>query len=171
MRRLFHYLTLLALCGVSGIGLGLGIAAPVQADDEDPSRINPGICGLYYFSGHVVSTATGRIVPLEYYCELQDSFYVPAEELAEQETEAEAFWQRFLDVASPTAMDFARSAGKAEVVAYGQTICPFLEEGRSLSDLRQEQQSSGIPQSFEAAVTVAAIHAYCPAFQSQIGRE
>jgi hypothetical protein len=166
----FPLYSLLSTCILASISFGAGLVAPAIADEDDPDAFNPGICGLYNYSGSVVSTPAGQIVPLADYCTVQRAFYYDEAAIADRESLDDQFWQTFLEAASPSALEFAQSAGKAEVVAYGQTICPFLQEGRSLTDLRQQQSSSGIPQSFEAAVTVAAIYSYCPAYQDQLGR-
>jgi Protein of unknown function (DUF732) len=56
------------------------------------------------------------------------------------------------------------------VISYGETICPLLNEGKTMQQVRQIQVEGGLPASFDAAVNVAAINTYCPQHSPQIGR-
>jgi hypothetical protein len=101
---------------------------------------------------------------LEDHCAVTESTIVPIA------VENGDFWQAFLAVATPEAVEFARSAGRDDVVAYGATICPTLRDGGTMKDVRTLQLRGGLPAAFDAAVNVAAINTYCPEYQSQIGR-
>lgn len=142
------------------------ISSPALAQPiESP---NLGICGLHYYSGLTVIDRTGQVVSLEEYCASLPSPTLLIE--APPVDGATPFWQAFLRAASPAAVEFANSVGQPAVVTYGATICPYLQDGGSMQELRQIQSQSAIPQSFEVAVTIAAIHTYCPDYRSQIGR-
>lgn len=82
----------------------------------------------------------------------------------------QTFWQTFLTAASPEAIVFAQSVEQEAVLEYGQTICPSLDEGKTMDEVRATQIENGLPADFDAAVNVAAIHAYCPQHETQIGR-
>jgi hypothetical protein len=128
--------------------------------------LNPGVCGqVYGLSGRSVILPGGEFQRLEDYCASVEATVVPIPVV-----QGGNFWQAFLAVASPEAVDFARAAGPDDVVAYGQTICPNLRGGGSMQDVRAEQIRGGLPASFDAAVNVAAINTYCPEYQAQIGR-
>jgi hypothetical protein len=152
-------------------GLLVGLAQAGQAQQVAPPRqptanpLTPGICGeVYELSGRSVVLPTGQLVRLEDYC-------VTRRAIATSTTgEGEEFWQAFLKSASPEAISFAQSAGRDPVVAYGATICPTLQNGATMQDLRKMQIDGGLPASFDAAVNVAAINTYCPQYQSSIGR-
>jgi hypothetical protein len=136
----------------------------------------PGVCGLNHRSGYLVVDESGNLVDLVEYCRQRSD---QVEQLQQTQSDSStdphdsqsiAFWQAFEAGASPEAIVFANSLGSDEVFAYGSAICPFLEQGGSLRELRQIQGDGNLPTSFEVAVTVAAIDTYCPRFRSEIGR-
>ena len=128
---------------------------------QDPSLQATGICGLYNHSGYLVVDEAGRLVNVVDYCQNQ----------REQQTtpETSAFWQAFEATANSQARATATALGPDEVVAYGSTICPFLDQGGTLDELRQIQLDGDLPSGFETAVTVAAIQTYCPTYRSALG--
>lgn len=127
---------------------------------EIPSEV-PGICQLHNYSGYLVVDETGNLVELGNYCQRQ---------VARSTPQISRFWQAFEATANLRAIEVANQLGREEVVAYGTTICPFLEQGGSVQELRQIQSDGELPSDFEAAVMVAAINTYCPTYQSEIGR-
>jgi hypothetical protein len=158
---------------VPALLVGLGMAIPAHADeDESTQPVAPplGICGLYYYSGLTVIDVNGQVSAVEDYCRnrtaSQDVLIIPAVAGSRDD----AFWQAFLLAANPTARQFAESVGRDKVVDYGNTICPFLQDGGTIDRLREVQSDSQTPASFEAAVTVAAINTHCPEYRSSIGR-
>ncbi|NJN86243.1 MAG: hypothetical protein HC881_07925 [Leptolyngbyaceae cyanobacterium SL_7_1] len=144
----------------------VGMATPIHAQEAiaPPSR---GICAMQYYSGLATIDTDGQVVSLEDYCR---AFPSVAPETAPISVEGNKFWQAFLTAASPAALAFAESTGQQAVIDYGMTICPYLDDGGSLPELRQIQSSLPIPPSFDVAVTVAAIHTNCPEYRAGIGR-
>jgi hypothetical protein len=133
----------------------------------------PGICGLNSRSGYLVVDESGNLVDLVEYCRQRSANVEQLQQTqsySSTEPQSIAFWQAFEAGASPEAIVFANSLGSDAVFAYGSAICPFLEQGGSLRELRQVQGDGNLPTSFEVAVTVAAIDTYCPKFRSEIGR-
>lgn len=124
-----------------------------------------GICAIGNISGRSIVDANGRLLNLTEFCSRQQ---VPV--VVTLEPQDEAFWQTFLSVASPDAVQFSRSIDRQQVIAYAAAVCPILRQGGSLQQVRQVQIQSRLPAAFDAAVNVAAIHTYCPEYQAQIGR-
>lgn len=145
-------------------------ANPSGNDQLQPSPINypPGLCyqGQRDLSGSWVNDGTGNLVPLTTLCNVALQHHEPII-IPPVETE---FWQAFVTAASPDALEFANEAEVDDVVAYGQTICPSLNELGTMHELRMAQAEGGLPASFDAAVNVAAIHTYCPEKTRSIGR-
>jgi hypothetical protein len=131
------------------------------------AELATGICGLYDRSGYLVVDQAGRLVDTVEYCQQQ-----PPRSSPEPGAEAAAvdFWQVFAATANAEARQLATALGTEEVLSYGTTICPFLQQGGTLQALRQVQGDGELPSNFEIAVTVAAIHTYCPTYQSELGR-
>jgi hypothetical protein len=147
---------------VAVLGLPLSIAAlarPALAQEfaHDPS----GLCNLHNLSGYAVVDASGNLVMLPRYCQTLQAIEASGEN---------PFWQAFLAAADREAVAFAYTLGQKQVITYGGTICPFLQDGGSLDELRQIQSGGELPPSFEVAITLAAIHTHCPTYQSEIGR-
>lgn len=147
-------------------GLFLPIAVFTSpATAQDTSLQATGICGLYNHSGYLVVNEAGQLVNVVDYCQNQQ-----AQQAQQTPPENSAFWRAFATTASSEARAVATTLGSDEVIAYSTTICPFLDQGGTLQELRQIQLDGELPSGFETAVTVAAIQAYCPAHRSQLGR-
>jgi hypothetical protein len=147
------------------------------ASNPAGSTLNvPGICGLNQRSGYLVVNEAGNLVDLVDYCRQQANQVEQIQrtqqmqQMQQTDPRSALFWQAFEAGASPEAIVVANSLGSDEVFAYGSAICPFLEQGGSLRELRQIQGDGNLPTSFEVAVTVAAIDTYCPRFRSEVGR-
>lgn len=134
---------------------------PIAHSQEAQTAV-PGICSVYRQAGYLIVDETGNLVALTDYCRHQEDL-LP--------THTNRFWQAFTETADQEALDIANTLTPEEVVSYGSSICPFLEQGGTLQDLRSLQGDGDLPSGFEVAVTVAAIHAYCPTYRSQLGRE
>lgn len=140
------------------------LISPVSLAQNAPNastEVAIGVCGLYNRAGYLVVDESGNLVSMGDYCQRQHDRSAPA---------ISRFWEAFTATASSKAIEVANSLGQEEVVTYGTTICPFLEQGGSLSELRQIQDDGDLPRDFEVAVTIAAIHTYCPVYSSQLGR-
>ncbi len=178
--------------GASCIQLLLPVHPAVADEGESEESINfrdrPGLCALRNeTSGRWVHDGNGQMVPLREICGDSDAWdaYVSSfdEELAaiadnpiaepltpEQVTPNQEFWLRFRTAASNEALEFARSLELSAVIDYGQTICPLLNDGVTMDEVRDTQVEADLPADFDAAVNVAAIHTYCPQHVTQIGR-
>lgn len=135
---------------------------------QEASLQATGICGLYNHSGYLVVNEAGQLVNVMDYCQNQQAQQAQPEPQAIPRTSA--FWQAFAATADSEARAVATTLGSDQVIAYGTTICPFLNQGGTLQELRQIQLDGNLPSGFETAVTVAAIQAYCPAYRSELGR-
>lgn len=144
-------------------------ASPAHADDDEIALpIDPLYpCGVVYRSGHWVVNSAGEMVNLDEICTQRQAAQRAVQVV---ETDGDAFLQAFYDVASTEAIAFANSAGTTSVIEYGSTICPLLQTGNTMADIRRTQVRNGLPASFDGAVNVAAINTYCPGYQSEIGR-
>ena len=131
-----------------------------QAEPDYPPG-TLGICRMAPLTGRVAIDHSGNLLVLSDYCRSQHD---------QLDDQAEHFWQNFIKSAGSEAIDFAHTLDRQSVVAYGTTICPFLENGGTLPELRQLQSDTRLPSTFETAVTLAAIYTYCPAYRSEIGR-
>jgi Protein of unknown function (DUF732) len=119
-----------------------------------------GVCPLYNLSGYSTIDVHGNLVNLTEYCQgLQPD--------RSRETQ---FWESFVDAADDRTIAYADTVGQTRVTAYGNTVCPFLRNGGTLEELRQVQADHALPPGFDAAVTIAAIHTYCPTYSAEIGR-
>ncbi|WP_416666437.1 hypothetical protein [Egbenema bharatensis] len=148
---------------------GLISVAPALASAQPALNASvSGVCGLNNRSGYLIVDEAGNLVDLVDYCRRHQNQL--ESRILPSTPGSSAFWQAFEASASPEAIVVADSLGAEEVVAYASTICPFLEQGGSLPELRQIQGDGHLPTSFEVAVTYAAINTYCPAFRSEIGR-
>ncbi|HEY9639789.1 MAG TPA: DUF732 domain-containing protein [Coleofasciculaceae cyanobacterium] len=136
------------------------IASSPALAQEEFTQDALGVCRLYNLSGYSAINADGTLINLTRYCQQQQV----------QRSTNYPFWQSFLAVADQKTVDYAQTLGQQEVTAYGSTICPFLQNGGTLEQLRQIQVSGELPSGFEVAVAVAAINTYCPTYQSEIGR-
>lgn len=132
---------------------------PRVEPDYPPGTL--GICRMAPLTGRVAIDNSGNLLVLSDYCRSQHD---------QLDTQAEQFWQSFIENAGSEAITFAHTLDRQSVVAYGTTICPFLENGGTLPELRQLQSDTRLPSAFETAVTLAAIHTYCPTYRSEIGR-
>jgi hypothetical protein len=118
------------------------------------------LCPLHNLSGYSAIDAAGNLINLSQYCQSQQQMAQP---------NRAPFWQAFLTAADPQAIAYARTLDQEAVFAYSSTICPFLENGGTVNQLRQIQTGS-LPSGFEVAVTIAAIQTHCPSYQSEFGR-
>ncbi|MBD2089250.1 DUF732 domain-containing protein [Microcoleus sp. FACHB-1515] len=149
------------------IGLFMLLSGQAQASEAilpDPY----GICSVGELGGRSIVNSASQLVSLNEYCQQQV-------QLVEQQTPPpdptqNAFWEAFLNIASPAAIEYSESIDRQQLLAYSTTICPFLSSGGTLPQIRSVQVQSGLPAAFDAAVNVAAIHTYCPQFINQIGR-
>lgn len=131
----------------------------------DPTAATPGICGqIYNLSGRSVILPSGEFLRMVDYCAAVRT------SITTISPEGEEFWQAFLAAASPEALRYAEAAGRDDVVAYGSSICPVLESGTSMTELRQLQEEGGLPVAFDSAVNVAAVNTYCSQYRSSLGR-
>jgi hypothetical protein len=152
----------------------IGMAQPVKAQESSNAdgevQVVPvtgylGVCELNTLSGlSIIDDETGEVRMLADYCPTETATRLSLSE------EGENFWQAFLSVASPRAIDFAARTNRQEVANYGATVCVVLDEGSSLQEVRRLQIEGGLPPSFDAAVNVAAINTYCPQYRAEIGR-
>jgi hypothetical protein len=149
-----------AVCIFTASLIAVGFPFSVSAQPDLNATLS-GVCGLNNRSGYLIVDEAGNLVDLVDYCRRHQD---------QSDPRSSSFWQTFEASASPEAIVVATSLGSEGVMAYAATICPFLEQGGSLSELRQIQGDGHLPTSFEAAVTFAAIDTYCPTFRSEIGR-
>ncbi len=170
MLKTFRFVALLSSVVLSTVGMTFSAQAQNEATEVPPDFL--GICGISNYSGRWIIDSSGRLIDLSEVCarrlaaqEAQEAVVV-----AVTSTDGNLFWQAFLNVASPEAIAFARNTGQPAVVEYGTTICPLLQTGNSMQDVRAIQLQGGLPPAFDAAVNVAAINTYCPQYQAQIGR-
>ncbi|MBE9179905.1 DUF732 domain-containing protein [Oculatella sp. LEGE 06141] len=147
-----------ALILIAANGLSPAIAQYV------PGRTTLGICESEVLSGRSVVDSAGNVVRLVDYCREQRTASLAVG------IEGDRFWQNYVTVASPTALDFTRTIDPQLLIDYGTSVCPFLAGGGSMQEIRLLQRDGALPSSVEVAVTVAAIHTYCPEFASRIGR-
>lgn len=152
-------LTLLAALPIGSLFVPL--AAVSTSALPAPTEIASGICGLYNHDGYLVVDESGNLINMQDYCQRQHDRSASA---------TRQFWQAFTATANPTVMEVAQKLGQEQVVAYGSMICPFLDQGGTLAELRQIQGDGDLPRDFEVIVTVAAINTYCPAHVAEIGR-
>jgi hypothetical protein len=160
-----------AVCLLTGL-LPLLTLVP-YADAQTPeAQIATGICGLYNHSGYLVVDEAGNLVDIAEYCQRQADRQLHTNLPNDPQLAAVAseFWRTFEMTASAEAQQMAAELGRDEVLAYGATICPFLQQGGTLRELRQIQTDGNLPSSFETAVTVAAIYSQCPAHRAELGR-
>ncbi|MEB3359197.1 MAG: DUF732 domain-containing protein [Synechococcales bacterium] len=159
------------------LALGLGFLRPVAAQEEVAPVDPTGLCLLGDLSGRWVEGASGRMMPLREICERSpdevptspDPSPPDPQAGAESSTQA-VFWRAFLMAAGEEAIAFSEALPVADIVAYGTTICPMLDGGYTLQEVRTVQATSDLPAGFDAAVNVAAIHTFCPKYATQIGR-
>lgn len=140
----------------------------VRAQASEAVSPDPyGICSVGELGGRSIVQA-GQLVTLNEYC--QQPVQIAEQQAPPPDPTQNAFWQAFLTVASPAAIEYSESLDRQQLLAYSTTICPFLSSGGSLQQIRSVQVQSGLPAAFDAAVNVAAIHTYCPQYVNQIGR-
>ncbi|MCU0565868.1 MAG: DUF732 domain-containing protein [Oculatellaceae cyanobacterium Prado106] len=150
-----------------GAALLLPLAFPqLLGAQEAPEGDRLGVCNLYNLSGYAAIDSNGEIVNLMDYC--HNFRQNQSEEVALRNEQR--FWENFVLAADQGAIAFAETLGQEQVLAYGNTVCPFLKGGGSLGELRQVQADQDLPPRFDVAVTVAAIHTYCPRYGSEIGQ-
>lgn len=130
--------------------------------DQAPPEFDwtaPGVCRLYHLSGHMAIDSTGQVIGLRQYCrELQNwAWYEPSR-----------FWRKFRRVATPEMLNFAQTLDRDSVEAYGQSICPFLQNGGTMQELTQLQANQQFPTGFEQAIIAASVRSYCPEYRSQL---
>jgi hypothetical protein len=119
------------------------------------------LCPLHNLSGYSAIDAAGNLINLSQYCQSQQQM---------AQSNHAPFWQAFLTAADPKAIAYARTLNHEAVFAYGEAICPFLESGGTVGQLRQIQTAGTLPSGFEVAITIAAIQTHCPTYQSEFGR-
>jgi hypothetical protein len=119
-----------------------------------------GVCPLYNLSGYSTIDTHGDLVNLMAYCQ----------GLRPDRANDAQFWENFVEAADDGTIAYADTVGQPQVTAYGNTVCPFLRNGGTLEELRQVQADHALPPGFDAAVTIAAIHTYCPTYSAEIGR-
>jgi Protein of unknown function (DUF732) len=147
-----------------GVTLGSTLAtaiSPTQASDLVAYDNRGDMCASYNASGYMIVDPYGRLVNLRDYCNTQKAEGSPQQ--------SQSFWEQFVKWADADAIAFANNLDRQDVVAYGATICPFLQNGGSLSDLRQLQADAQLPTGFESAITAAAVNTYCPGYRSAVG--
>jgi hypothetical protein len=152
--------------------VGLLPATAAETELELILRPDPtGLCDLPEIGGLWVNDLDGRLVRLEDLCRRLQPERFAAERLTIvlEESEVE-FWQSFLEVASPSAIEFANQMDRKDVVEYGKSVCISLNQGDNMETVRAVQIEGGLPSAFDAAVNVAAINTYCPVYRYQIGR-
>jgi Protein of unknown function (DUF732) len=149
---------LIVTLSIMPVSLAAIAVAPALAQDK-VAEDTLGLCGLHNLSGYSAIDAVGSLVNLTQYCHQQ-----------QVQPSASPFWQSFLVAADRNTVAYAEALGQQQVAAYGTAICPFLENGGTLAQLRQIQVSGELPSGFEVAVAVAAIHTYCPTYRSEMGR-
>jgi hypothetical protein len=162
-----------AVCLLTGLFLPLFTIVPLVKAQETETQVAAGICGLYNHSGYLVVDETGNLVDMVEYCQQQQIHQrsqVESQQSAVESTAASSFWRTFETTANAEARQMAATLGREEIMDYGTTICPFLQQGGTLHELRRIQTDGNLPSNFETAVTVAAIHTYCPAYRSELGR-
>ncbi|MGF1498219.1 MAG: DUF732 domain-containing protein [Elainellaceae cyanobacterium] len=159
------------------LSLGLNYPLTVSAEGESLLETDPtGLCLLGDLSGRWVEGASGRMMPLHEVCGRLpngegDAAAASEDPAADAADPAKSmFWRAFLNAAGEEAIAFAEAIPVEDIVAYGTTICPMLEDGHTLQEVRTVQATSDLPASFDAAVNVAAIHTFCPQYATQIGR-
>ncbi|MBD3882102.1 hypothetical protein IFO70_10060 [Phormidium tenue FACHB-886] len=134
---------------------------PAWADVSTTQALDPlRLCPLQNLSGYSAIDATGSLINLKQYCQLQ----------VRTQLSHAPFWQAFAAAAAPRAIAYARTLDQEAILAYSDTICPFLENGGTINQLRQIQTSGTLPSEFEVAVTIAAIQTQCPTYQADLGR-
>jgi hypothetical protein len=158
-----------AVCTLTGLLLPLLTVVPLANAQETEAHVATGICGLYNHSGYLVVNETGNLVDMVEYCQQQRE-HQQSQANAQRSPLASEFWRTFAATANAEAQQVATTLGPEEVMAYGTTICPFLQQGGTLPELRQIQTDGNLPSNFETAVTVAAIYTYCPSYRSELGR-
>jgi len=172
---------LLSLCLIGGVvrpGLAL-----VPAADNSPAPDNRGLCQLNNLAGRSIIDPQGQLINLLDFCEQQQTLQLTEPQLIpdsdhsqanpeenQEEFQQEAFWRSFTEVASSDAVQFSNTLDRQQIIAYGATICPYLNNGGTLQQVRQIQAQGKRPTSFDVAVTIAAIHTDCPEYTGQIGR-
>ncbi|MEM9449837.1 MAG: DUF732 domain-containing protein [Cyanobacteria bacterium P01_E01_bin.6] len=151
---------------ISGHGSYASDHAPIQDDAA-------GLCSMVSTQpGRWVTDGFAGMLPLDEVCTFQDDVNRDGA-LSDSQLRArfdEQFWQMFLQAASPEAIAFSQGVEQSAVIEYGRTICPLLNDGITMDDVRTTQRQSGLPADFDAAVNVSAIHIYCPEHDRQIGR-
>jgi hypothetical protein len=135
------------------------ITATSETEPPEFELGTPGICRFYNLSGYLALAADGQLVPLKPYCEQQRNWVW---------YEEGRFWQRFRDAATSETLTFAQTLNRHEIESYALSICPFLEDGGTLSELRQIQTDNRLPSEFEQAITIAAVRTYCRQYRSQL---
>jgi hypothetical protein len=159
MPKLIALLSACAACLTVASLSSQTLAQPVSSEHH------LGICGVDRLTGRSVVDASGRVVPLVEYCQQE------ATARRSLGVDGDRFLETFTTVASPDALAFSQTLDPQLLVEYGTTICPFLAGGGSMREVRLIQRDGLMPTNVEAAITVAAIHTYCPEFVSRIGRQ
>lgn len=134
----------------------------LNSSAAEPPEFNPGtpgICRFYNLSGYMALDADGQLVALKPHCQQQRNWAW---------YEESRFWRRFRDAATGETITFAQTLDRHQIEAYAQSICPFLEDGGTLPELRQIQTDDRLPTEFEHAITIAAIRTYCRQYRSQL---
>ncbi|NJR66592.1 MAG: hypothetical protein HC772_16800 [Leptolyngbyaceae cyanobacterium CRU_2_3] len=150
----------LTLLSLTAIASSPALAEEKFAQDaQDQVHDQLGLCGLHNLSGYSAINSTGTLVNLTQYCRQQQGV---------QPSASYPFWQMFLKVADLETIAYAQTLGQNGVTAYGATICPFLQAGGTLEQLRQIQVNGELLSNFEVAVAVAAIHTDCPIYQTEL---
>jgi hypothetical protein len=152
-------LTVLGVTLVSTVATAISSAQAAEVVAYD----NRGdMCRSYNASGYMIVDPNGRLINLQDYCNSQRT--------DGSSQQSQSFWEQFVRWADADAIAFANNLDRQDVVAYGATICPFLQNGGSLADLQQMQADSQLPTGFESAITAAAVDTYCPSYRSAVGQ-
>lgn len=151
-----------ALLGIALISTAI---FPPLLSAQEFAQDRLGVCPLYNLSGYSTLDIAGNLINLTEYCQGLSNT---------TEIRSNHFWESFVEVADDEAIAYSNIYGRTEVIAYGNTICPFLRNGGTLEELRQVQSDQSFPLTFNVAVTKAAIQTYCPTYQininPQVGR-
>lgn len=142
-----------------GIIVSSTIVFPPLLAAQEFAQDRLGICPLYNLSGYSTIDLQGNLVNLMAYCQGLSNA---------SEIRSNDFWKNFVKIADDEAIAYANTYGRVEVTTYGNTICPFLKNGGTLTELRQVQSDQSFPPTFEVAVTRAAIQTHCPTYQAEM---
>ncbi|NJL22333.1 MAG: hypothetical protein HC895_18400 [Leptolyngbyaceae cyanobacterium SM1_3_5] len=90
-----------------------------------------GICSVGELGGRSIVNQVGQLVTLNEYCQQQVQLIEQQAPLSDPAQSA--FWQAFLNIASPAAIEYSESIDRQQLLAYSTTICPFFKQRRQLA--------------------------------------